>query len=149
MTTKKKAAMPKKAPAVDKMDYPDAINTAFDEIETLAEEMRNWHDGMPENLQNGDKGGRVEECADLLENVQYIDLPEELASEGTDEEIVTVAKLPNRASRADRLGWAINLLSGAAEIVKKKGGDEAMTFADELESAVQELEGAEFPGMFG
>ncbi len=131
------------------MDYPDAIDAAFSEVESLADEMRNWYDGMPENLQGGDKGAQIEECADLLESVQPVPLPEELTSEGTDEEVVTVPKLKARASRSDRLGWAINLLTASAEAIKKKGGDEAIQTADSLEEATQELEGAEFPGMFG
>jgi len=44
-----------------------AIESGVQEIRDLAEEMREWFDNMPENLQGSDRGTRVEEAADTLE----------------------------------------------------------------------------------
>lgn len=45
------------------------IEDAKSEIESLAEEMGNWYDSMPENLQSGDKASQIESAKDTLENV--------------------------------------------------------------------------------
>jgi hypothetical protein len=127
-----------------------AVETAFGEVETLAEEMRSWYDNLPPGLQENDKGCRVEECASVLGAVDVVEVPQVLI-DGADlaDPPVIVSPLPRRASRADRLGWAVELLNQAAEAARKHGGDEADEFADALESAVMELEQAEFPGMYG
>lgn len=46
----------------------DALEDGVSEIESLAEEMRSWYDNMPEGFQNAERGERVGEAADTLEN---------------------------------------------------------------------------------
>jgi hypothetical protein len=47
----------------------DLVSEAYSELQSLAEEVRQWYDGLPENLQSGDKGSRLEQAADTLENL--------------------------------------------------------------------------------
>jgi len=46
------------------------IEDVMSEVESLHDEMQEWYDNMPENLQDGDKGNAVQECADQLENIK-------------------------------------------------------------------------------
>ncbi len=39
-------------------------------VEELRDEMEQWHDSIPENLQSGDKASEVESAKDALENLQ-------------------------------------------------------------------------------
>ena len=45
------------------------MEDAKSEVESLQEEMQSWHDNMPENLQDGEKGTAVQEAAEALENI--------------------------------------------------------------------------------
>lgn len=55
-------------------DIADCVS----EIESLRDEMQEWHDSIPENLQDGDKASEVQESIDALEeaitSIQDIDL---------------------------------------------------------------------------
>lgn len=62
----------------------DLKASAFDIVTGLADEMQEWHDNLPENLQSSDKASAIEECqsslqqaADDLENIdlESIDFP--------------------------------------------------------------------------
>lgn len=39
-------------------------------VEELKSEVEEWHDNLPENFQDGDKGQALEECKDNLESVE-------------------------------------------------------------------------------
>ena len=39
-------------------------------VEELHAEMESWYDGMPENLQQGDKASQVEEARDALDEIK-------------------------------------------------------------------------------
>lgn len=45
------------------------VGDAASILQELGEEMRSWHDNMPESLQGSDRGTRVEEAADALEEL--------------------------------------------------------------------------------
>jgi len=129
---------------------------AYGEITSLAEEMREWHDNMPENLQDGDVGSRVSEAADSLENVDEQSYPEELP------EIKTVFYPSiDCSSRSDRACEAASQLRSAAEVMREwlEEEDQATLpeddrtaisqLADEIEGHADDLEAVEFPTMFG
>lgn len=146
----------------------DLISDANSQVEELAGEMRSWYDNLPENLQSGERGERVGEAADTLEGISQPDVPkqmEELAQKAEDEgdeQGIKTVYYPgtNVSSRADRAAEAAGMYRAAAEAVREfvedakvddpefDGGD-LESFADECESAADELEGVEFPGMFG
>lgn len=47
-------------------DAEGQVGDAASVVRELEEEVRGWYDNLPENLQGGDKGSRLEECADAL-----------------------------------------------------------------------------------
>ena len=132
------------------------IDEAYSEVECLAEEMRDRYDNMPENLQGGDVGCRVEEAADGLEGIDRVDYPQDL-----DE--IDIVFLPSLKlnSRSDRACEAGSQLREAADGVRQWMDDEDQAdisddkksifedFAQELENHADELESIEFPGMYG
>ncbi|MNL09165.1 hypothetical protein D3C87_1299140 [compost metagenome] len=157
LTTKKKA---KRRPAYKLVqratNMSAAVSDAFSEIESLAEEMRETYDNM-----DGNGLGATEKCqaagsaADALECATEVDVPECLVDvEVHYSESVNVRK--NRGpSRAARLSNAVSVLEAAkaaaeeADLVEDAAAAERDDFVSELESAIGEVEGTEFPGMFG
>lgn len=47
----------------------DSIDSAKSDIETLKEELENWLDNMPENLQDGQKASELQEAIDALDDI--------------------------------------------------------------------------------
>lgn len=47
-----------------------AVRNASSDLEELKDELENWKDSMPENLQNGSKADEVQEAMDALETAQ-------------------------------------------------------------------------------
>src|ERR1035437_3724009 len=47
----------------------DLVEDAFSEFESLAGELSEWYDNLPEGFQQGDKGSAIEEAKDSLENI--------------------------------------------------------------------------------
>jgi hypothetical protein len=45
------------------------IDEAKSIVQELQEEMQNWYDNMPENLQNSDKASQIQEAADALDGI--------------------------------------------------------------------------------
>ena len=135
-----------------------AVSDACSELESLAGEMRDWYDNMPENFQNGDKGSMVDECANSLENVTEPEVPEFL--EGLP---VTYNADRKARSRAARCGDCISMLEAVVEFLdghlelygeglseaKQEERDEAESFRDEVQTIIDEIQGVEFPGMYG
>jgi hypothetical protein len=146
-------------PAPRTVGLYDAIEEAFSEIESLAEEMRSWADGMPESLQGGDKYSAVDEAASSLENASRPDEP------GDELDGITVTiqdPTPRRRgySRADRLGQAVYILDACISALEDFAASEdpefpeekaeaADAYKDEIENAKSEVESVEFPGMYG
>lgn len=131
------------------------LEDAYSEFECLAEEMREWYDNLPENLQGGDKGCQLEEAADMLEALDRIDYPDV-------EESVETVYFPslNCSSRSARCNEAACKLRQAADAVREfvedednevsdGDRDELESFAEEIENHADEADGVEFPGMFG
>lgn len=157
----------------------DALSEGMSELESLQEEMQAWYDNMPESLQSGDKGCAVEECAQALQAWENVTLPDamETADEGGVTE--TGAKSPNvghlrfeivrdnrrRRSRNDRRNEACNLIRAAVDAVREELADtetdderedpyvetraDIDSACEDLESMLDEVEGADFPGMYG
>lgn len=127
------------------------------EVESLQEEMQSWHDGMPENLQNGSKGDDVQTCADELTNLcdtlSSITLPEYV-------EGLQLAFYPQRSkSRSDRLGEAqaaLDTLKGGLEdwldanrtTAPEDQIDEIQEIVDGLGEVVDGCSNISFPGMY-
>ena len=141
------------------------VDDGFRLVEELRDEIQEWRDGLPENLSNSDKAGRLDECLEALGNCDY---PPDL-DDVADLECKAQELLPKRSwgrvyiSRGDRLQNALNLLEAAASALESHveaakgenghdGGDdnsEDAKCAEELRELISEFEGAEFPGAFG
>jgi len=132
-----------------------AVPDALSEFQSLGEEMRDWYDNMPENLQGSDKGSQVEEAASALENIeQDIDVPE-----AVDSLPVRYTERQDKHSRSARRDYAVTLLSAAIAQAQDWLDDEANeehdahddveTFIDAAQQALDEAEAVDFPGMMG
>lgn len=131
------------------------IEDAYSTIEELASEMQEAYDNMPESLQGGDVGKRRQEAADNLSNLDKPDIPDDALE-------VSTVFLPSldTSSRAKRASEAADMLNTAAgtireqidkmeEAAEKPDTSELEELADKLEEDSSELEGIEFPGMYG
>ena len=139
-------------------------------IEELASELRDWHDNLPESLQEGDKGSTLEESASTLEDLDISDLPD-WTTDADHTNAITTVFFPDLKceSRADRASEASEELRAAAERLREEAqdleqpkesttneenkkraeqGDELSNLADEYESVADEIQGVEFPSMY-
>jgi hypothetical protein len=133
----------------------DAVDTAYSGVQELADEMRSWHDNLPENLQYGSKGEEVDTCATDLEDVSQPEVPDSLR-----ELVVDFYTMPlkKRASRSDRLydyldyaRQAIIALNDHKETIPEgdtERHDEVDTLIDDIQQMIDEAEGVSFPGMY-
>jgi hypothetical protein len=120
----------------------DAVSNAFSEASDLRDELQDWLDGIPENMQNGSKAEQLQEAINILENVQEPEYPDEL-----DKQVTTRLWSGRKVSRPKRMSNAISRLSVVIEAIED---DEQLTdFKTDLENAAGEWETVEFPGMFG
>jgi len=152
-----------------KISIEDMVNNARGTVEELASELREWHDNLPESLQNGDKGSTLEDSASTLENLDIPELPD-WATDTDHTNAITTVFFPSLEwdSRAARASGASEELRAAAERLREEAeklekpegcdveenkkraerGDELSNLADEYESAADEISGVEFPGMY-
>lgn len=153
---KKKRTPRAQAPAPREVGLLDAIGEVMAEVGDLAQEMRDWADNMPESKQGSSKHDEVEGCADTLEGVQDPVDHETMAF--LNEIKVTIQDpTPRRRgfSRADRLGQAIDTLGTVMMKLEEYENIDSnkQSVADELHSELDniegELQGVDFPGMFG
>jgi len=134
------------------------ISSAFSELTSLAEEMREGYDNMESNgLGSTSKCERYGEAADALEGITEVEPPDELASLP-----ITYTEMVNRRkgrgpSRDVRRSNAIAILQAAIEAANEATENTDIinaevdidTFVTDLENAVGEAEGIDFPGMYG
>lgn len=144
----------------------DVMSEAYSEFETLAGELRDWYDNLPESFQNGEKGEILSASADTLEDLQS-------PSDPTGLNRISVYCPPNydAESRSDRCGEAADMLNRVADAIeefveewrnpedgqvpKVEDGEEPPDL-DGLEDIISELRDhasqagdVEFPGMYG
>jgi predicted ribosome quality control (RQC) complex YloA/Tae2 family protein len=148
------------------------ISDAFSEVECLNEEMQDWKASMEDKpgLAATDKFQRVSDACDTLE--EHTDAPDVSAMLAelpvTYVESVRIYKKAG-PSRAIRAGNAVNRLDAVIEALSEIIDDEdkakeiaevhnakadevqqeAEELRDQLEEHKSEIDGVEFPGMFG
>lgn len=191
MATKKKAkAKAPPRPRVSswqtrEVSVSSAIDDAFSEADELKDELQNWFDSMPENLQGGSKGQTLEESIGQLESISKPDpIPDSISSYN----VTYSERVGRKSSRSTRRDACVARLEACAEAARDLSGSlsdlqyddnstlklgelartgmvgeetphtesdrdtrtqELDAFADECESAKDELEAVEFPGMYG
>lgn len=50
-------------------EIADAVSEAASDVECLKDELQEWRDNLPENLQDGTKAGELEEAIDALDTL--------------------------------------------------------------------------------
>lgn len=125
----------------------EMICDAFSTFEELSSECSEWYDSLPESFKDSEKGSMLEEVSSTLENLQIPD-----CSETT--KLLPVYYLPildcsTRCSRRDDAVGRLQAVLDVLEEVKQDIGEEVSSLVDELENAISEAEGVEFPGMYG
>ena len=121
----------------------DLVDGAFATLEDLAGEVGDWYDNLPEGLQSGDKGSALDDARNTLESLSQPDVNEHLGALEVYYE--PVDEIRSRASRRDE---AINRLQVVVDVLADTDDAEAKELNDELENAISEAEGVEFPGMY-
>jgi hypothetical protein len=129
--------------------------------EELAQEMHDWSDNMPDSKQGSSKQDEVDACADTLDNVVGDDPCDETTDQSFLNEIKVSIQDPilgrRPRSRATRLGDATTILMDVILCISAKWDDTspedqkiiANELKDKLEEIESELQGVDFPGMFG
>ena len=153
-----------KAPPPREVGLLDVIGEVMSECEVLAEEMRTWADGMPENQQGGQKHTDIEQAADTLEEaVQNDPVTGDTMLFLNDIKLTVQDPKPRRRgySRAMRLGFELDKLREVMTRLEEYEPDHpnereradlkdvALQLHSELEETEGLLEGVEFPGMYG
>lgn len=145
-----------------KADLTACISDAYSEITSLAEEMQEAYDNMTGGGMSDDhpKVSLVSEARDTLDGIEVMwpEVPDVLDGiEVTWHEQIPKDKR-HKTARWARLANACAALSAAADAVREAPGpednaedfEEAQTkLADALEETMGEVEGVEFPTMFG
>lgn len=132
-----------------KSTLAEAVEEAWDELQILAEEMREAFDNTPESLQGSGAGEKRGEAADALEDLSEPSVPEALKL--VEVTYYVPASVPKRGlSRSARRDHACGVLDRLVEVLnEKEENKEAMELAQELEELKDNAEAVEFPGMFG
>lgn len=153
---------PTAKPAPVMITVASACEDARSMLEELRDELQSWFDNLPESFQSGSKGEALESAIGSLDGaIDYIeDAPEEAVDVPTFAAPAPVRK--RRQSRSDRRYEATALLAAAVEACNdyigmlkeqnKEENEEKITALEEwssnIESAQQEAENVEFPGMY-
>jgi hypothetical protein len=126
----------------------DVVANAFSEFESLAGEMQDWYDNLPQAFQDGDKGQQLQDAQSALEDLRQPDVPESLAD-------LPVFYPPgkNVESRAARCSEAASMLRACVEELaeiddKDERKADADDLANDLGDAADNAEGVDFPGMY-
>lgn len=92
----------------------DLMATAWEELQSLSEEMRSWHDNLSESLQQTEVGQSVGEVADELEGYEDPNQMTDILDE------IEVVYLPaiDVSSRSKRASEAGSMLQAAAEAIR-------------------------------
>lgn len=159
MATKRKRVSAYKA-VQQKTTVAAAIGDAYSELQSLRDEMSETADNMQDTLSQTPKYQAVEEARDTLDG--FCD-SEPNVPDGVSDLEVTYSEMVNSRkgrgpSRSVRCSNASSMLEAVIEAINahaedlKDGDDlkgEIQTLADELQEAVDNAGGVEFPGMYG
>ena len=152
----------------EKFTVGDGLDAS--EIESLRDEMQEWVDNMSGTaLENTSRYQMAEEAVSQLDRVDDIGiddiwdavnntecLTEDLKNLEYEVILFKVKSRRQHPSRTYRLSNAISAINGAIECLREflepyesDEVSEVRAAIDEVESVVQELDGVEFPGMYG
>lgn len=157
-----------------KITVADALSNGMGDLEELRDEVREVYENMPESLQGGERGIKLDEAANILDAIDSCDLSDEVtnthmmgddeeerpAAGGIEFETLDLRSTKKRRSRAARRDDALELLRGARDALQEALDNDDTVLTDVLDDEIRqdidsitqlidEAETAEFPGMFG
>ncbi len=146
----------------------DAISCGYSDVGDLADEMEEWRDSIPENLQGSDKYSAIEEAFDVLnDNRDEPNIDEALNNLKVSYSVISKRyKSRSGISRSVRLDNALSYLSGIIDTLQEEMDrldeiedrsdddnsrfDLCQSLQEEVQNTIDNLDGrVEFPGMFG
>jgi hypothetical protein len=133
-----------------------AVSEGIGALVTLGEECQESYDNMPESLQGADYAQALEAAADTLANLSEPEIPDWMSGDNRDKYPVEYTEDQRRnLTRDDRRQNALNALQAAvdlldvlvesAEIIAEDKADDLTSLRDEVQQAIDEAEGVEFP----
>lgn len=168
--------MARQATVIEQHSISSLLDTAYSVTEELTGELQDWYDNLPEGLQGGDLGDRLQDAISNLEEATSSDCQSDLPDALSERTVGMAArKAKRRESRRDRNNYSIECLQAALDAIegfvqeeqdrvqalndeKAEGADdvEVADWVDEVETTIEyindtisALENVEFPGMFG
>lgn len=140
---------------MNELTVESAVTDAQSGAEELRDELQEWFDNMPENLQNGSKAEEIQEAIDALEDVINADIT--IPDAVKDLPVQFQFSRKRRQSRANRAADFCSLMEAAAAVVENhveesdelddEAADEIQTFLSDLIDAANTLSDVTFPGM--
>lgn len=138
------------------------LSDAFEEIESLKDELNDWYDNLGDNLQQTEKGQMLEEAVSTLDYAERVELDSFFDGEILEEiESIKTVYVPahwsnnlSRASRRDEATGMLNVvMEKLQELVDDEKYDEEIIDSindaiSEIENAISEVESVEFPSMY-
>jgi hypothetical protein len=140
-------------PNIETASPADIIDNATSDLQELTEELQEWYDSMPENLQQGEKGDSVQEAISTIDSIvsdlESIDQDDEHFYPDARITYTTQvkrrkAKAPSRQIRFDNIMQALTALNEFYASVDDE--DDHNELIDTLDEAIQEVE---IPGAWG
>jgi hypothetical protein len=103
----------------------DIVSAAQSEVESLAGELRDWHDNLPEGINSSDKAAEIDEAASTLESINFPEVPDGLCD-------VKVLHLPalEQDSRPKRGTEVVSMLEDAIAALNSKADDLRQSLED-------------------
>lgn len=103
----------------------DLLSAAQSEVESLAGELRDWHDNLPEGINSSDKAAEIDEAASTLESINLPEVPDGLCD-------IKVLHLPSleQDSRPKRGAEVVSMLEDAIGALNSKLEDTSQDMDD-------------------
>lgn len=136
----------------------ELVADAHSTVTGLGEEFREMYDNAPESLQQTDVNQRRDETASAIESLSEPDVDEKLGALPAKFSPWQPARKGRGLSRADQAAEAVARLETAVEVLQEyaeaegrseEDKDAAESLVSDIEELRGEMEGLEFPGMFG
>lgn len=143
-------------------DLRGLVDDAFDQAEEIKDELQNWIDSMPENLQNSEKASTAQDAIEAIDNALGY-RPDDIDDVITEEwKTLYLPNLEPKKSRNDRIGDCAAMLRAAVSALESEDDkleknpdadtdeekeeleirlDNLRTVIQQLEDAASELEG--------
>jgi hypothetical protein len=140
-------------PNIETASPADIIDNATTDLQDLQNELQEWYDSMPPNLQEGEKGDSVQEAISAIESIvsDLSNIDQDTQYFYPDARITYTtqvkrrkAKQPSRQVRFDNIMAALTALNEFYASVDDE--DDHNELIDTLDEAIQEVE---IPGAWG